>query len=179
LASFGLEHPRIIRPRCPVGSSMCSQRPPTGCSFRPDVAQADNVVHAATTTERRDLGPRVRNLGRDSRFTGNTAFANNVRSRRAEEAITLAGGCDTLPHIIRVGVSMGVCVCPTTVREPVLKVASGRDPVALLLRKKKCLSMNGVMLPLRDVGTGDKLNNHLFLRMWPPWDRALALWKVD
>jgi hypothetical protein len=76
----------------------------------PAVAQAANVDRAFPTTERRDLGPRVRNPGRDSRFTGNNVFANNARSHRVEQAITLAGAHDNLPRIIRAGVSVGVCV---------------------------------------------------------------------
>jgi hypothetical protein len=65
---------------------------------------------AAPASERRDLGPHVRNPGHDARFTGNTAFANNLRARRVEEAINLAGGRDTLLKIYRDGVSIGVCV---------------------------------------------------------------------
>jgi hypothetical protein len=37
-------------------------------------------------------------------------FVNNVRARRVEEAIVLAGGRETLPKIDHDGVSVGVCV---------------------------------------------------------------------
>jgi hypothetical protein len=74
------------------------------------VANAGNVARVAPAPERPDLGPRVRNPGRDTRFTGKTAFTNNVRARRMEEAIVVAGGRGTLPHIVRDGASVGVCV---------------------------------------------------------------------
>jgi hypothetical protein len=63
-------------------------------------ANAGNGDRAAPTPERPNLGARVRNPGRDTRFTGNTAFANNVRARRVEEAIVAAGGRHALPHIL-------------------------------------------------------------------------------
>jgi hypothetical protein len=53
--------------------------------------------------ERRELGARTRNAGCDSRFTGNTAFSENFRNRRAEEAINLAGGREAMPKIVREG----------------------------------------------------------------------------
>jgi hypothetical protein len=74
------------------------------------VSNAGNVARAAPAPERPDLGPRIHNLGRDTRFTGNTVFANNVRSHHVEEAIVVAGDRDTLSHIVRDGVSVGVCV---------------------------------------------------------------------
>jgi hypothetical protein len=65
---------------------------------------------APPASERRDLGPRARNPGRDARFTGKTSLANNVRFCRVEEAIALAGGRETLPKIVCDGVSVGVSV---------------------------------------------------------------------
>jgi hypothetical protein len=73
-------------------------------------ANAGNGDRAAPAPERPNLGSRVRNPGRDTRFTGNTAFAKNVRARRVEEAIVAAGGRSALPHIFRYGVSMCLCV---------------------------------------------------------------------
>jgi hypothetical protein len=73
-------------------------------------ANAGNGDRAAPTPERPNLGPRFRNPGRDTRFTGNTAFANNVRARRVEEAIVAAEGRSALPHIVRDGVSLCLCV---------------------------------------------------------------------
>jgi hypothetical protein len=35
---------------------------------------------------------------------------NNIRSSRVEEAIVVAGGRITLSHVVRDGVSVGVCV---------------------------------------------------------------------
>jgi hypothetical protein len=58
----------------------------------------------------RELGIRVRNAARDSRFTGNTAFAQAVRNRRVEEAIGLAGGIDAVPKVTRGGASHMMCV---------------------------------------------------------------------
>jgi hypothetical protein len=83
---------------------------PVAVSTTAPVANAGNVARAAPAPERPDLGSRVRNPARDTRFTGNTAFANNVRSRRVEEVIVIAGGRSTLPHVVRDGVSVGVCV---------------------------------------------------------------------
>jgi hypothetical protein len=54
--------------------------------------------------------PRVRNPARDARFTGNTAFAGNVRSRRVDEAISLAGGDSAVPRITRGDEESMVCV---------------------------------------------------------------------
>jgi hypothetical protein len=54
------------------------------------------------------LGPSVCNPGFDAQFIGNTAFANNVRARRVEDAISLAGGRGTLLEIVCDGVSIGV-----------------------------------------------------------------------
>jgi hypothetical protein len=75
----------------------------------PTAVQVANA-RAAPAPERPDLGARVRNPGRDTCFTGNIAFANNVRAHRMEEAIVVAGGRGTLPHIVWAGVSVGVCV---------------------------------------------------------------------
>jgi hypothetical protein len=74
------------------------------------VANSGNGNRAAPTPERPNLGSRVRNPGRDTRFAGNTTFANNVRARRVEEAIVAAGGRSALPHIVRDGVSLCFCV---------------------------------------------------------------------
>jgi hypothetical protein len=65
---------------------------------------------APAAADRPDLGPRIRNPGRDARFTSNTAFANNVRSRRIDDAIEMAGGVESLPKITRGGTTVGVCV---------------------------------------------------------------------
>jgi hypothetical protein len=65
---------------------------------------------APEAADRPDLGPRIRNPGRDARFTSNTAFANNVRSRRIDDAIEMAGGMESLPKITRGGITVGVCV---------------------------------------------------------------------
>jgi hypothetical protein len=73
-------------------------------------APASLVARATPATERRNLGKRVRKPGSYACFTGNTAFANNGRARRVKEAISLAGGSDTLPEIMHEGVSIGVCI---------------------------------------------------------------------
>jgi hypothetical protein len=60
--------------------------------------------------ERSDPGPRVRNPVRDASFTGNTAFTGNVRSRRVDEAIALAGGDSAVPRITHGDEESMVCV---------------------------------------------------------------------
>jgi hypothetical protein len=65
---------------------------------------------APATSDRSDLGHRIRNSGRDARFTSNTAFANNVGSRRIDDAIEMASGMESLPKITRGGNTVGVCV---------------------------------------------------------------------
>jgi hypothetical protein len=64
---------------------------------------------APSAVQRPDLGSRVRNPSRDARFTGITAFANNVRTRRVEGAIQLAGR-SALPELVRGRQSIGMCV---------------------------------------------------------------------
>jgi hypothetical protein len=64
---------------------------------------------APSAVQRPDLGSRVRNPGRDARFTGSMAFAKNVRSRRVEETILLAGR-SALPELVQGGVPVGMCV---------------------------------------------------------------------
>jgi hypothetical protein len=83
---------------------------------RPSVPSAALAAPPATASrgapsavQRPDLGSRVRNPSRDARFTGSTAFANNVRTRRVEDAIQLAGR-SALPELVRGGQSIGMCV---------------------------------------------------------------------
>jgi hypothetical protein len=83
---------------------------------RPSVPAADLVSHnapasrgAPSTVQRPVLGSRVHNPGRYDRFTASTAFANNVRSRRVEEAILLAGR-SALPELVRGRVLVGMWV---------------------------------------------------------------------
>jgi hypothetical protein len=64
---------------------------------------------APSAVHRPDLGSRVRNPSRDARFTGSTSFANNVRTRRVEDTIQLAGR-SALPELVRGGQSIGMCV---------------------------------------------------------------------
>jgi hypothetical protein len=73
-------------------------------------ANASNGDRAAPTPERPNLGSRIRNPGHDTRFTGNTAFTDNVRAHRVEEAIVAAGARSAPSQIVRDGVSMGLCV---------------------------------------------------------------------
>jgi hypothetical protein len=66
--------------------------PSAPSASRPPSASRELGVPRSAPTEQRDLGARVRNPSRDAHFTGSTAFANNVRERCVEEAITLTGG---------------------------------------------------------------------------------------
>jgi hypothetical protein len=96
----------------PVRSPNAPRRPaaPTSVPTAAPAANTGKGDRAAPAPGRPNLGSRVRNLGRDTRFTVNTAFSNNVRARRVEEAIVAAGGRSALPHIVRDGVLMCVCV---------------------------------------------------------------------
>jgi hypothetical protein len=101
-----------------VPALLALQAPPARIQIAPrqSAAPHQSAAHVAAatcadpTSERRNVGPRVRNPGRNARFTGNNTFANTVRSRRVEEAIDLAGGQETLLKIDCDGVSIGVCV---------------------------------------------------------------------
>jgi hypothetical protein len=85
--------------------------PNVPCQAAAPVSEPSALVARITlVTERCDLGVCVRSPGRDACFTGNTAFAKNVRARRVEEATSLASVRNTLPEIVREGVSIGVCV---------------------------------------------------------------------
>lgn len=66
----------------------------------------------APVGQRPDLCPRFCNTGRDTRVTGNTAFATHVRLRRVEEAILLAGCAMTAGDCSRWGVGGNVRVLP-------------------------------------------------------------------
>jgi hypothetical protein len=89
-------------PRQAAAPTASASASPAGSGARP--------VPAPATSDRPDLGPRIRNPGRDARFTSNTAFANNVRSRRIDDAIEMAGGMESLPKITHGGTTVGVCV---------------------------------------------------------------------
>jgi hypothetical protein len=97
--------PATIIPR-PGGGPRAPAAPRGGGATAPAAAG----VSPAVAVERRDLGPRVRNPAHDARFTGNTAFAGNVRSRRVVEAIALAGGDSAVPRITRGDEESMVCV---------------------------------------------------------------------
>jgi hypothetical protein len=95
-----------LRPAAP-----CRQHAP-----RPSVTSAALAAPPATASrgapsavQRPDLGSLVRSPSRDARFTGSTAFANNVRTRRVQDAIQLAGR-SALPELVRGGASVGMCV---------------------------------------------------------------------
>jgi hypothetical protein len=96
--------PAIATPR-PGANPRAPAVPRGGGATPPAVGGAP-----AAAVERRDPGPRVRNPARDARFTGNTAFARNVRSRRVDEAIALAGGDSAVPRITRGDEESMICV---------------------------------------------------------------------
>jgi hypothetical protein len=75
--------PSLLALRAPA----VSFQPCVPASAHRPVAASPSPAGGATSppsapTERRELGARDRNAGRDSRFTGNTAFAKNARNRR-------------------------------------------------------------------------------------------------
>jgi hypothetical protein len=72
--------------------------------------------------ERCNLGQLVRNPGRNTRFTGNTAFINNVRKHRAEDTIFLAGGHCWISLMMEY---MWECVCNTMEHDLAPKGAYG------------------------------------------------------
>jgi hypothetical protein len=82
---------------------------PVATPRAPAVPRGGGATPAAAS-ECRDPGPRVRNPARDARFTGNTAFARNVRSRCVDEAIALAGGDSAIPRITRGEEESMVCI---------------------------------------------------------------------
>jgi hypothetical protein len=72
----------------------------------------ETTASAASTTAapaggRRNPGRPVHNTDRDAMFTGNTPFAENVRTRRVQQAIALAEGGSTR---VRRGVGLRVCL---------------------------------------------------------------------
>jgi hypothetical protein len=67
-----------------------------------------SLTAPASATGAREPGRMVRNIHRDPRFTANTPFARNVRSRRVVDAIALAGGSP--PDVTRGGASGAMCV---------------------------------------------------------------------
>jgi hypothetical protein len=71
----------------------CNQHAPrpVAPAATPEALAAPASRGAPSAVQRPDLCSRVLNAGRDTYFTGSTAFDNNVRSRRVEEAILLAG----------------------------------------------------------------------------------------
>jgi hypothetical protein len=95
-----------LRPSAP--RSHCATRA-VAAATSPVAITANVTRGSAPVGQRPDLGPRVRNTGRDARFTGNTAFATTVRSRHVEEAIQLAGRAGDCS---RWGVSGNVHVLP-------------------------------------------------------------------
>jgi hypothetical protein len=72
-------------------------------------------------------------------------------------------------------------VCNTIL---ILKVGVRLGPPLFVFHQPLChlwmhlFSTPGVSLLMRDAGAGDSMINHLLLSMCPPWDHALALWKL-
>jgi hypothetical protein len=77
-----------LRPAAPLNQHAPRPSAPAAALVSPIAPTSHG---APSAVQRPDLGSRVRNPGRDACFTGSTAFANTVRSRRVEEAILLAG----------------------------------------------------------------------------------------
>jgi hypothetical protein len=72
-----------------------------------------------------------------------------------------------------------VCVSPIMGNELALKVASRPVLTAHYQPLRKYRFMYGAPWNSCEKGTGNMITNHLSLSLWPPWDRALALWKVE
>jgi hypothetical protein len=73
----------------------------------PATTASASPAPAAPAANRRNPGRPVRNTDHDTMFTGNTPFAANVRTRRVQQAIALAG---PPPQHMRNGVSECMCV---------------------------------------------------------------------
>jgi hypothetical protein len=76
---------------------------PRGAPPLPRAAATGDRATPATRTsprEQRELGARIRNPSRHAMFTGNTAFANNVRDRSVDQAFAVAGGQDAGPTVV-------------------------------------------------------------------------------
>jgi hypothetical protein len=100
--------PTAIAPRAPVvPRAPLAHLAPRGGTAQP---AAGGAFPPAPAGGRRGQGPRVRNPGRDTIFTGNSALARNARTRRVNEAISLAGGDAAVPKVTRGGEEIIFCV---------------------------------------------------------------------
>jgi hypothetical protein len=114
----------------------------------------------------------IRDIMCETSFMGNMAFAQNVHSHHIEDAIALTGDEYDLPQVTRDGVTGMLCI-PYHARGACYRVC----PRAATHTHLSTVEVDAP-LPMHEAGAGDTMINHLSLVVCPPWDRALALWKV-